>query len=94
MAVTRTTIRAAFPESVSASDAIVDAKIAEAQLIVSPLVYPADKLDMAVSYNTVRLLALTPFGRAAKLSSNDGKTEYDSMVDRMMRAAAIGTRVT
>lgn len=94
MAVTPTSLRTAFPEFVSASDAIVGAKIAEATLRVDIGIYDANKVDLVTSYLAAHLLALSPFGRTAKLVSDDGSTEYGATYDRMKNAAAVGPRVT
>ena len=93
MAVTRASIRVQFPEFVSASDALIDAKIAEAVIRCDPGTYGTLYIDLAVSYLTAHLLALSPFGRTAKLVSSDGSTEYGKIYETMKTAAAIGPRV-
>lgn len=75
-------------------DALVDAKLAEAQGQVDYALFEnVVNADTCTKYLTARLLALSPAGLNMKLSEKDGRTIYDDTYYRLARAAAFGFRV-
>lgn len=93
MALSRTDFRARFPEFATAADAIIDACLAEA-LLQTPSDVWGTKADAAQGLLTAHLLAISPFGRTAKLVSSKGDSTYGQRRREMTRALAAGCRVT
>lgn len=93
MALALATFRTRFPEFAPAADALVEACLAEA-LTQTPSDVWGDKADAAQGLLTGHLLALSPFGRNAKLSSEKGESTYGKRRAAMQRALALGCRVT
>ncbi|KKN75983.1 hypothetical protein LCGC14_0375400 [marine sediment metagenome] len=92
MAVTVETFIESFPEFRSASVDVIKAKLAEAVLQVDAKVWEG-KTDLGVKYTAAHLLALSPFGRQAKLVSKDGSTTYEQHRDDLMLQVSSGFRV-
>src|SRR5258706_15784776 len=98
MAETRANIYASFPEfnlgTNAAQDALVDAKLAEAQGQVDYAIFETSvNADSCVKYLTARLIALSPAGLNMKLTEKDGSTVYDREYVKLARAASMGFRV-
>lgn len=92
MAVTVESFRESFPEFRSASLELIKAKIDEAALQVDAVVWEG-KTDLGVKYTAAHLLALSPFGRQAKLVSKDGTTTYQTHRDDLISQVTSGFRV-
>ncbi len=92
MAVTVEIFLESFPEFKTAKIETIKAKIADAVLQVDAKVWEA-KTDLGVKYTAAHLLALSPFGRQAKLVSKDGSTTYGKHLDDLIMQVASGFRV-
>jgi hypothetical protein len=79
------TFVASFPEFSTATETLVNAKLADADARTSSSY--GETREQRVFYLTARLLALSPFGRDMKLVSDDGSTAYDAEIDAMDLAA-------
>ena len=96
MTVTAATLKAEWPEFEDASDALVTAKISQAEgsLDESTL---GDLYDNAVTLKACHLLALTPDGRAMRLDPEGkaghyglGVSVYGQELDELIRSATVG----
>lgn len=103
MAVTLETFKAAFPEfdldgesglteeEIDAHDALVTAKIAEAEAMLDRTVFPStENADAAISYKAAHLLALSPSGINARLvkdKKGDPRTLYKPTLDTLVKGA-------
>lgn len=67
---------------------MIDAAMAEAMLAVSD--QWGAKTDQVIGLETAHRLAITPFGRTAKLSSSLGKSTYGNQLCEMRIAFACG----
>lgn len=77
MAVTAASFLEHFPEFEPGGTELIEAKIAEAEPRVDPNFWGSDDLrDLAIMYRVGHLLALSPYGVAAKMVSKDGSTTY------------------
>lgn len=85
-------LRSVFPEFKRASEAMVLEMIAQAERSVDTGVF-GDRTDDAVLWKAAHLLALSPFGRAAKLIEQDGGTTYGSNYASIVLECAGGFRV-
>ncbi|MCK6585954.1 MAG: DUF4054 domain-containing protein [Polyangiaceae bacterium] len=92
MALDRATFRARFPEFNTADDAYVDAKLAEALLQIDASVW-GTKADLGQGYLAAHLLAVSPFGQQARLSSKEGETTYHKVWASLRNSVASGFRV-
>lgn len=86
-------IKVTFPEFISAGDALIGAKLAEAQTLVDYTVYSATQGDVAIKYMTAHLLATSPMGKTARMVTKDGRSSYLDLYDTLLRCAAAGGRV-
>lgn len=93
MALSLSSFRTRFPEFNPGADALVESCLAEA-LLSTPADVWGDKADAAQGLLAAHLLALSPFGRTAKLSSVKGESTYGTQRKAMARALALGCRVT
>lgn len=84
--------KAEFPEFAPADDALVRAKLSDALEWCDPIAY-GPLLKQGVYYGAAQLLAKSPSSRDMKLSTTDGKTIYDAVVDRLKRQVTAGYRV-
>lgn len=66
---------------------LVDACLAEAILAINAEIWGA-KFDQVHGLETAHRLAITPFGRNAKLSSEKGESTYGEQLRKMRLAAA------
>lgn len=93
MAVTESTLKARFPEFEAAATAMVEACIAEAELLVDREIF-GNRGDMAVQYLAAHFIASNPKGRLVRLKKNQGpKTQYLMLYDRVKRSIGAGFRV-
>lgn len=93
MAVTEATLKARFPEFVPATTALVEACIADAELMVDRTFY-GDRADMAVTYLAAHLIATNPLGEYSRLrATQDGSTVYSKQYEKIMYMTAAGCRV-
>jgi hypothetical protein len=78
-----------FPEFEPADlefSGMIDAALAEAELAVADSW--GDKRPQVVGLEAAHRLAITPFGRNAKLSAVDGSSTYGKQLAKMRRAFA------
>lgn len=92
MAVTVESFIESFPEFKTAKIETIKAKLADAVLQVDAAVY-GTKADLGVKYTAAHLLALSPFGRQAKLVSKNGTTTYQMHRDDLIAQVSSGFRV-
>ena len=92
MAVTVESFRDRFPEFKTASIESTKAALADARLQVDAAVY-GKKTDLGVKYTAAHLLALSPFGRQAKMVTKLGTTTYQTHRDDLIAQVASGFRV-
>lgn len=92
MAVTVENFIERFPEFRTAKIETIEAVIADAVLEVDPAVW-GTKTDLGVKYTAAHLLALSPFGRQAKLVSKTGGTTYEKHRDNLISQVSSGFRV-
>ena len=93
MAVTVEIFLESFPEFKTAKIEKIKATIADAVLQVDAAVWEK-KTDLGVKYTAAHLLALSPFGRQAKMVSKEGKTTYGTYLDEeLIPQVASGFRV-
>jgi hypothetical protein len=88
--VTNEIFRAQFPELVSAPDALVDSCIALAANHITT--NWGNKADEAHLYYAAHLLATSPYGQAARLSSSEGKSTYGDHYERLQWQVGCGLR--
>lgn len=81
-----------FPEMDKATDALVQAKLDQAIRRLDASVW-GDTLADGQLYLAAHLVAISPFGRNAKLVAKDGSTIYGEIYERLAKAAASGFRV-
>ena len=89
---TRTQFRARFPEFKNATDALIDATLAEAALEIDVEVW-ADRYDAGHGFLTAHKLALSPFGQTARMVSAQGNTTYQKHFEDGVRQVTNGFRV-
>ncbi len=78
-----------FPEFAGAEEefpGLVDACLSEAKLAVSSVW--DKKRDQVIGLEAAHRLAITPFGRTAKLSSSAGKSTYGTQLSKLRVAFA------
>lgn len=92
MAVTRDSFLEAHPEFRSAEKPLIDSTIAAAELQVDATVW-GGKVDLGVGLLTAHLLAISPFGQNARLTSKDGGSTYLTRFRAMMKQVTPGFRV-
>lgn len=85
MAVTVSSFKAEFSEFDALTDAAVQAKIDEANLLHSESAWGA-LYDLAVKYTTADLLAMTPEGFQMALKNDEGHTIYYATFKKWVRA--------
>jgi hypothetical protein len=90
MALSLEDFRTRFPEFTATDDDYVSAKLAEALRGMDADVW-GDLADDGQGYLTAHLMALSPFGNAAKLVKGD-TTTYEGHYRRLLRAVAAGHR--
>ena len=88
-----TSWRAAYPEFRGVSDGTCQAKLDEAALQVDPGVWGA-KAGAGHGLLAAHLLASSPFGQNAKMSSVDAGTTYLANFKRMVLMVSSGFRST
>jgi hypothetical protein len=81
--------RDAFPEFRTAPDDLVKTWLDFAATRVDAGVFGAS-YDMAHGLTTAHHIALSPFGKNARLSSNEGRTTYKTQYDELRHAACAG----
>lgn len=86
MAVTRASFLIAFPEFAQAGNALIDAQLAFAEASVSDAITPRDQVVMLLTANN---LALTPYGRDARMVGSDGVTTYNARLAELRAAHAV-----
>lgn len=88
MTVTVSSFKAAYPEFGSAGDILIAAKLEEAELTTSDSF--GDQYDYAVMLLTADLLASSPWGRDARMISEDQRTStYATRLWSLRRANAV-----
>lgn len=92
MAVTRDVFLLSFPEFYDVSCKhrdLVDAKIAEAHTLIDATAYGTN-YETAVKYMAAHLIAISPCGRAARLSSDReiGKSRYSALLADLKHATS------
>ena len=88
MAVTVASFKVAYPEFVKAEDATIEAHLAQTELDVSDSF--GDVRDQAVMLHLADALALSPFGRNARMVSPSASTStYGERFRRMAEANAV-----
>ena len=99
MALTADGFRLRFPEFSRTPVALIDAKLAEAELEVSSTIW-GTKADLGVGYLTAHLLSMAPTGqharlvpRNAKATRRDALTTYERQYKRLLRMVSSGFRV-
>lgn len=85
-----------FPEFADAPPGLVQAKLDEADRRTPPRVWGVAPARDAQGYLAAHLLAISPFGRDARLVSDDGATTYGTERARMELelAPAVAPRTT
>lgn len=79
------------PEFSPADDALITAKLTEAERRCPSTTWGDGELQAAGIMNkAAQMLALSPQGREMKLSTDDGKTAWDAQVMSLNRIAAAG----
>lgn len=81
-----------FPEFIETDRPLVDEKLAESLLEIDAAVWRT-QADLGQGYRAAELLALTPFGRAARMVQKDGSTTYGTIYAGMVQRVAFGFRV-
>jgi len=77
VAVTAAELKVRFPEFADAGDALINAKLADAQAFLDEGAFGVtDLYERAVYYKAAHLLAISPFGAQLQLISDDGRTTY------------------
>jgi hypothetical protein len=92
MAVTRETFLVAFPEFRRTDLAIVDAKLAEAERMVSRSFW-GRLADDGVSNYAAHLIAVSPLAEKSKFVERTGVTVYLQTFERLKRSLGVGARV-
>lgn len=92
MTVERRDFLARFPEFEPASKAMIESAIAEAGRNVDADIFDT-KTDDAIRWKAAHLLAISPFGQQARLSSKDGSTTYGKRFTELARSMTPGFRV-
>lgn len=92
MAVDRTSLITRFPEFTAATEALVTACIADAELMVDRAYY-GNKADMAVTWYAAHLIAINPLGEMARLDKKSDKTIYLIGFNNIKRSLGAGCRV-
>jgi len=92
LAVTYATFLVRFPEFAQAPQTLVEASLADAELMVDRDVYGA-KADMAVGFYAAHLVATNPLGEMARLDKKSDRTTYLVHFERVRRSIGTGFRV-
>jgi hypothetical protein len=91
MAVTVASFLVAFPELAPAGEPLIAAKLAEAARSVNANVWGV-KTDDGVSYLAAHLLACSPYGENARLSSDKGESTYGRRFEALRWQVGAGLR--
>lgn len=81
---TASEFKSRHPEFEATPDALVDLELANQEGHVSDTW--GDQRDQFLALQTARALALSPFGRNARMVNKDGSTSYDVVIYEMKRA--------
>jgi hypothetical protein len=87
------TFRTKHPEFEKASDSLIQATLDSAEDMLDADIF-GNQFDSAHEYLTAHLLALSPFGRNAKLTSKDGRSVYQDTWEMIKYSRTQGFRVT
>lgn len=88
MTVSVASFKIGYPEFVSAGDALIAAKLEDAELQTSDSY--GDQRDVAVALLTADLLATSPWGRDARMLPDDQRTStYATQLWSLRRANAV-----
>lgn len=79
----------AYPAFADAPQALVEAALTEAIAETSETIW-GDQYQTGVFLKTADILAMTPEGKAMRLSSDDGKSIYHARLLRLRRLVATG----
>lgn len=93
MEITPDVIREAWPEFEDTPDNLIEMKISEASVRVNADRW-GDSTWVGRLYLTAHLLAVSPYGRDARLSAKDGSSTYLEQFKTFQRAIVGGPRVT
>lgn len=85
--------RARYPEFENASNELVEQALDDAMLEVNEAIF-ADAAQAAGYCYAAKILAISPFGMQARLSSGDGESTYSKRWSQLARAYCGGPRVT
>ncbi len=83
------TFRVLYPEFRTAEDPIVEGRLADAALELDADLYDT-RLDEAQGYLAAHMLAVSPFGRSARMVNEDGSTTYQKRLNRVLRVSLVG----
>ena len=86
------TFRQIFPEAATCPDALINPFLAMAEKAIDPEVY-GDRFDEAHGYLTMHLLAVSPYGKTARLESDKGKSTYGNRYEAVRLECTVGFRV-
>lgn len=86
------TFRAEYPEFATASDTLVEAKLARAEVQVDAAMY-GDRYEQAHGLLTAHLICIAPGGQFARLVADNLKTTYGADFDDLRDAATTAVRV-
>lgn len=92
MAASALDLQLVFPEFANTNAALVESRIAQAEARIDAAVWGARAAD-GVLYLAAHLLATSPYGQQARLSSKDGSSTYLVEYVRLQREVAAGFRV-
>lgn len=92
MAVTPTSLRAYFPEFQTLGDTFMQPYLDNA-LQRTPAAVWGGLQDQGVTYLAAHLMAISPYGVHAKLSSKDGSSVYGKQRKQLNRTVTAGLRV-
>jgi hypothetical protein len=91
--ITRAAFVEEFEEFTNTSDAVIDAKLAEAYRRTPERVW-GDLTDDGAKYLAAHLVAQSPYARELKLVDKDGQTRYGQQRDHLALVVSSGFRVT
>lgn len=89
----RTNFLTQFPEFSQADTDLIDAMLAGAATQLDAEVW-GGVYDQGHAYLTAHMLACSPFGQNARMSSKDGETTYGKTFKQMQLQSCSGYRVT
>jgi hypothetical protein len=92
MAVNAASLVVRYPEFTSTPTTLVDASIADAELMIDRAYYRG-KADMAVTAYAAHLIAINPLGEMARLDKKGEKTTYWLHYENIKRSLGAGCRV-